>query len=137
MTACGNVMTARGNVVTADRLPAALRAVVLLVASLVLLGTSGIELAGRATSTPGAGSHAGGLLPPALDDTQGTLAVLRAALAATGGQPAGAAGLPPVAGPVVAPPHLPAPDNLFGDQPVVGVVAGPRHSRAPPLTTGT
>ena len=122
---------------TVDRLPGAARAVVLLVASLVLLGISGVEPAGRTSSATGAGSAAVGLLPPVLDDNRGSLAVLRAVLAGAGAQTAGTPGLAPVAGPAVAPPSALAHRGCVDEDPVIGRLAGSLRSRAPPVTTGT
>ena len=114
-----------------------LRSLVLLVASLALLGAGGVDTGSR-TAGVGAGQTAAvTTLPVVLDDSRGTLSVLRAALAAAAAQPVGTDGLPPGSGPVVGPPPAPAPGLPATTSRVASALIAAAGSRAPPYPTGT
>ena len=128
--------------------PAGLRArlarrLLVVLASLALLGTGGADLLPRVTggATPGlAASAVRTPQAPASREMQspGGSAVVRGAPLAVVPAPTGSgAGLPPGSGPLVAPHLVARPQSRPPTSPLHGAALGAPDSRGPPATAGT
>ncbi|MBC7372530.1 MAG: hypothetical protein H7323_00875 [Frankiales bacterium] len=125
---------------------AAIRPLLLVVvATLALLGTGGVELAPR-PATPVAVTVAAAAsattasrptVPAARTDGSVPRAVLRAAVPVAAVPTVGGAALPPERAPHVAPHLVSAPQARPPTSPDLAAPRGGIHGRAPPTTTGT